>query len=148
MNNSFLKYKVESHLSDNKDEATYVKNHLNKSFTKIDAVKSELKNLSAFEKRNSVKFESTREQLNEILDDLKWESNKSNAIILWINKNYKKLECQVAKKYKIEDLMIRAHVDKKRLVVIGKAVSNIDGLEEFVKDKSGYDVLVSIQIPG
>lgn len=148
MKNSFLKYKVETHLSDNKDEEIYIKRHLNESFTKIDDVKSELKKLSAFEKRNSVKFESTRDQLKEILDDLKWESSKSNAIILWINKNYKKLESQVAKKYIIEDLMIRAHVDKKRLIVIGRAMSNIEGLEKFVKDISGYDVLISIRIMG
>ena len=86
--------------------------------------------------------ESTRklliEELNEIKADIKFVAVKSNRIIMYIDEHGKVLENMISKIYKVKNLMVRSHVSKKYLCILGETGDDPHDIEKYVESQSGF----------
>lgn len=74
---------------------------------------------------------------------MKWLSDKKNNIIQWVDKNSKRVEGILRKKFKLPGVMIRAHTNKKSLIIMGRFTENIiREVEKYVSEKSGFKAVV------
>jgi hypothetical protein len=129
------------------DEAQkkYVQQKLPSSFSTVQEAELALKDLKKHEKATKVKLDEVHELLLEIIDDMKWIKDKKNSIVLWVDKSAKRIEALVRKKFKVDNVMIRAHVSKRHLVVMGKFEAQLSqDIEEYVTRISGYKSLVHV----
>jgi len=85
---------------------------------------------------------SIREDLDEILEDLNWLLKPESKVILAVDRNYKSWEDSIEAEYPMNSLMIRAHIDKDSLAVVGKAKNpgDIDNIIASIEQISGFKV--------
>ena len=136
---SMLKNKVDISLIQESKEKKYAHKNLSASFENVKLAQMAMKKLRVYEKTNNVHFDDIRSLLSEVIDDMKWLSDKKNNMVLWVDKKAKMVEGYVCKKFRLPKVMIRAHTSKKHLLVIGVfSEANIKEVETYVGGISGF----------
>lgn len=138
---------IREHIED-ETEFKYAETHIGFDPLTLKEARKALRDAKKWEKRSGEDLDILVEELSEIFDDLEFDSDPKNKIIKWVNDNCKELENKVLSKFKVEDLMIRAHVDKEYLCIMGKSVGSVDGIEEFVQEQSGFKAINMLFISG
>ncbi len=134
----FLSDRLDKDIFDDPDELAFIEEHVGFGKLTLKEAKAAKKLAKKIEKEDDVDLDGVIESLEEIIDDLKFAKDPKNAIIIWVNENVKELEAKVLERHEIEGLMIRAHVDRDRLMIVGKSVHPLDGIEGMVEELSGF----------
>lgn len=134
----FLSDRLDKSIFDDPDELAFIEAHVGFDKLTLKEARDAMRNAKKVEKAQDVDLSGVIDELEEIIDDLKFTKDPKNSIIIWVNEHHKELEAKVLAEYAIEGLMIRAHVDRDCLVIMGKAAAPMDGVQKMVEQLSGF----------
>ena len=120
------------------DTIAYIEQFIGFDKLTLKAAKQALKVAKKHDGKGDLDLSGVIDELEEIVDDLKFTKNPKNAIITWVHDHHAELEAKVLESYDVEGLMIRAHVDRRYLMIVGKSKAPVDGIEELVEQLSGF----------
>lgn len=135
---SMLKQQIDISLISDKRQIKYAKDKLRGKFLSTKDAKAAMRALIAYEKKYIVEYDDVRELLAEVIDDMEWLDDKKNSIVLWVDKNSKRIEKLITKRYCIKEIMIRAHVNKECLCVMMSPNDKSNEILKHVERLSGY----------
>lgn len=134
----FLSDRIDKSLFDDPEELAFLEAHVGFEKLTLAEARAAIKKAKQVERSDNVDLSGVIDELEEIVDDLEFTKDPKNSIIIWVNDNHAELEAKVLEQYAIEGLMIRAHVDREYLMIVGKAKVSVDGVEKMVEQLSGY----------
>ncbi len=134
----FLSDRLDKALFHDPDELSFIEANIGFGKLTLAQARKGLRKARKAEDVEGVDLSGVIDELEQILDDLKFTKDPKSAIISWVHEHYRELEATVREHYVIEDLMIRAHSDRGYLVIAGKAAAPVTGIEHLVERLSGF----------